>query len=109
MSTTHTDDQSPFVGTPLRFAATLVVALLATSPAFAKAIEGESSLPAALVRFLLASAALWIVFSVAAALLRTRDAATTEPDEPPVHGSAENDMPAPEMTEMMPGAAAADR
>jgi hypothetical protein len=55
------DDRPSVLGTPTRFAATLIMALVASAPAFTSALNDRLSLPGALVRFLLAFAALWAI------------------------------------------------
>ena len=80
-------------GSPARFAATLVLALVATTPGFRAVLSDGGSLPAALGRFLVAFAALWVLGSVVAAVLRR---------EP-------GDVAALEMAEVVPGAAGVDR
>jgi hypothetical protein len=48
-------------GSPVRYAVTLVTALPASAPAFGSVMNDRLSLPEALVRFLLAFAALWAI------------------------------------------------
>jgi preprotein translocase subunit SecG len=74
---------------------TLFGALVASAPAFSSALRGRLSLPEALGRFLLIFAALWIVCSVAMALL-----ARLTPTMP---------VDAASMPEMVPGSAVGDR
>jgi hypothetical protein len=80
-------------GSPARFAATLVLALVATTPGFRAVLSDGRSLPAALGQFLAAFGALWVLGSVVAAVLRR------EPGE----------AAALEIAEMVPGAAGVDR
>jgi preprotein translocase subunit SecG len=74
---------------------TLFGALVASAPAFSSALHGRVSLAEALGRFLLIFAALWIVCSIAMALL-TRLTPTM---------SADSAL----MPEMVPGSAVGDR
>jgi hypothetical protein len=52
------------LGTPTRFAATLVLALVATAPAFTNALDDRLSLVGALTRFLIAFGVLWALGAV---------------------------------------------
>lgn len=93
----------PLAGSPARFAATLIAALIGTSPAFRAAIDGDMSLPEALGRFLVAFVVFWIVGAVVSFAFRRFGTAEDVHDE---HTSDEN---TPDMSEMVPGAAAAER
>jgi hypothetical protein len=53
--------RSSVSGSPTRYAATLIMALLASAPAFSSALNDRLSLPGALVRFLLAFAIFWVM------------------------------------------------
>jgi UDP-N-acetylmuramyl pentapeptide phosphotransferase/UDP-N-acetylglucosamine-1-phosphate transferase len=55
---------------PMRFGVTLIVALLASAPAFGGVIDDRLSLPAALSRFLLAFTALWAVGALLTLIVR---------------------------------------
>jgi hypothetical protein len=92
------EQRHPLAGSPARFAATLIAALVGTSPAFASAIDGEMTLPEALLRFLVAFVVFWVVGAVVSFAFRRTASSEDLPDETP------SDMP-----EMVPGSAAADR
>jgi len=80
-------------GSPTRFAGTLVLALVSTTPGFREVLREGGSLPAALGQFLAAFAVLWVLGSIVAAVLRR------EPSE----------IVSVELAEMVPGAAGVDR
>ena len=105
----------PLAGSPARFAATLIAALIGTSPAFRAAIEGDMTLPEAVGRFLVAFAVFWVVGSVVSYAFRRVDASERMSGDvvsddlaggDVVDGSS--DVPSA-MSEMVPGSAAAER
>jgi nitrate/nitrite transporter NarK len=61
---------SPLAGSPARFAATLVMALVAVAPAFGGVLSDRVSLPEALLRFVVACAAIWLVGSLTTYFVR---------------------------------------
>ena len=91
------EPRHPLAGSPTRFAATLIAALVGTSPAFGAAIDGEMTLPEALVRFLVAFGVFWILGTVVGFAFHRNDADDLADPNP-------SDMPP-----MVPGSAAADR
>jgi hypothetical protein len=64
----------------VRLAASLVVTLAATMPAFHSVVQGGISLPTASARFLFALPVCWLIVSLAAALIR-RMLPTAVPDD----------------------------
>jgi hypothetical protein len=62
MPETEPEHDRPSVGgSPTRYGATLIMALLASAPAFASTLNDRLSLPGALARFLLAFAVFWVI------------------------------------------------
>jgi hypothetical protein len=59
MARTDRPERRSVLGSPARYAVTLVLALLATAPAFEGALDDRLSLATALVRFLIAFTVLW--------------------------------------------------
>jgi hypothetical protein len=55
------EDRPPALGSPVRYAVTLLLALVASGPAFLGAIDDRMSLPSALGRFLVAFVACWVI------------------------------------------------
>jgi hypothetical protein len=64
------DERRSVLGSPTRYAATLVLALIATAPAFTNALDDRLSLVAALVRFLIAFGVLWALGAVFSLVVR---------------------------------------
>jgi hypothetical protein len=73
----HTDRRSVF-GSPLRYAATSVISLVAAAPAFGSVLNGRLSLPEALARFLVAFAALWALGALFTVVIRVPGSARTD-------------------------------
>jgi hypothetical protein len=73
----HTERPSAF-GSPLRYAATLVISLIAAAPAFGSVLNGRLSLPEALARFLVAFAALWALGALFTVVSRVPGSAGTD-------------------------------
>ena len=95
-STDHRPRPSVLSGSPMRFAATLVIALIATKPAFEDVLADGAPLPGALFRFLVAFAVLWVIGGIAALVLH-RDELESDTDV------------MIEVADMVPGAAGSDR
>jgi hypothetical protein len=76
------DDMGMLLGSPTRFSASLVAALLATTPAFRSVLSDRLSLPAALMRFLIAFAVLWSIATITSIALRRSSTSPTDAANP---------------------------
>jgi hypothetical protein len=68
----------PVFGSPVRYAATLVISLIASAPAFGSVMNGRLSLPEALLRFLIAFATLWALGALFTLVSRVPGSAGTD-------------------------------
>jgi|EndMetStandDraft_8_1072994.scaffolds.fasta_scaffold67576_2 hypothetical protein len=79
---THPDEmhtaRPPVIGSPVRYAATLVISLIASAPAFGSVMNGRLSLPEALLRFLIAFAVLWALGALLTLVSRVPGSAGTD-------------------------------